>query len=151
LERVEIEAREGHYDEAESVRLQAYALYENGLEARLDNRAPSVAQELHALFWDGSDNRAGLSALIDRQAPAAEVALAVDTIKDELSTVRQYLSGGLSDTVAMVNSAGIILREGLEAVLILGAILGCLRATNSRKSYALWVYAGIGAAVLASL
>jgi len=151
LGQVETQARAGQYADAENTRLQAYALFEGTLEARLKSREPSLAHDIEALFWDGSETNPGLAALIDRQSPVAEVASAVNALKGELSTVSQILSGGLSDTMAIVNSAGIIVREGLEAVLILGAILGCLRATNGKKSYALWVYGGIVAAVLLTL
>ncbi len=56
-----------------------------------------------------------------------------------------------TDVLAMLSSAAIILREGLEAVLVLGAILGFMRATDSDPKYSAWVYLGVLGAILLSI
>lgn len=60
------------------------------------------------------------------------------------------ITDGLTITITSVNSAAIIVREGLEAVLVLGAVLGYLGATQDGKKYVSWVYAGIVAAIVLS-
>ncbi len=51
---------------------------------------------------------------------------------------------------AGLNSMAIIVREGLEAVLIIGAVLGTLRNTHRDEKYSRWVYAGVLAGIAAS-
>lgn len=68
-----------------------------------------------------------------------------------LSGVEEPITAGVGDTMALVNGAMIILREGLEAVLIIGAILGTMRATGAPRRYAGWVAAGVVGALAATL
>ncbi|HKJ71490.1 MAG TPA: FTR1 family protein, partial [Gammaproteobacteria bacterium] len=67
-------------------------------------------------------------------------------LKDSLDTEGQRLeSGTLSTGVAFVTSLGILLREGLEALLVVGAILTVLVRTGQREGlpylHAGWVIA----------
>ncbi len=144
-------ASDGRYEDAERTRLEAYAVFENGPEQRLAHRAPVLSRELEGLFWEGSEGQPGLAILLSGNAPAAEVQAVVEKIQSRLDEAEGFLSTGLSGTLAVINSAAIIFREGLEAVLIIGAILGYLRATNEPRKYSAWVYAGVIAAILLSL
>ncbi len=55
-----------------------------------------------------------------------------------------------TDTLIVAASASIIIREGLEAVLVLAAILGCLRAAKAPRRYTGWLAGGAVAALGAS-
>jgi high-affinity iron transporter len=142
-----VSVREGRYADAERTRIEAYAIFESGPEQRLAHRAPLLSRELEGLFWEGTHGQKGLATLIAEQASAKEVAASVDQLKVKLNEAEDFLAVGVSGLLAAVNSLVIILREGLEAVLILGAILGYLRATNSPRKFSEWVYLGAAAAI----
>ena len=146
-----IAAREGRYEDAERTRIEAYAIFESGPEQRLAHRAPILSRELEGLFWEGTEGQKGLATLIAEQAPAGEIAASTNQLNVKLNEAEDFLSVGMSGFLAVVNSMVIILREGLEAVLILGAILGYLRATNSPRKFSAWVYAGTAAAIALSV
>ncbi|GJQ51433.1 MAG: iron permease [Anaerolineaceae bacterium] len=143
--------REGRYTDAESARIEAYAIFESGPEKRLKNRAPVLSRELEGLFWEGADGQKGLATLIAERASAEEIASRAAKLTEKLNEAENFLSAGMNSFLAVVNSMVIILREGLEAVLILGAILGYLSATKSPYKFSLWVYAGAGAAIVLSV
>lgn len=151
LNEILISVREGRYEDAESTRIEAYAILESGPEQRLVHRAPILARELEGLFWEGTEGQKGLATLIAEKAPAEEFAASMNQLNVKLNEAEDFLSVGMSGFLAVINSMVIILREGLEAVLILGAILGYLRATDSPKKFSAWVYAGTAAAILLSL
>ena len=144
-------AQEGRYQEAERSRLEAYALFENGMEQRLANRAIVLSRELEGLFWEGSGGQAGLATLLREQAPPEEVQAGVTLLSAKLDRGQNLLAAGLTGILAALNSLAIIIREGLEAVLIVGAVLGYLRATRAPGKYSLWVYLGVIVAILLSL
>ncbi len=67
------------------------------------------------------------------------------------SEVQGTVAAGLGDTLTLLSSMMIIVREGLEAVLIIGAILGYMRATRAPRRYAGWLAAGVIGAIALSL
>lgn len=146
-----VSVREGRYEDAERARIEAYAIFESGPEQRLAHRAPILSRELEGLFWEGTEGQKGLATLIAEKASAEEIAASANQLNVKLSEAQDFLSMGMSGLLAVINSMVIILREGLEAVLILGAILGYLRATNSPRKFSAWVYAGTAAAILLSV
>ena len=143
--------RMGNYADAERTRIEAYAIYESGPEQRLAHRAPVLSRELEGLFWEGTEGQKGLSTLIAEKAPAEEIAASVNQLNVKLNEAEDFLSVGMSGWLAVINSLVIILREGLEAVLILGAILGYLSATNSPRKFSAWVYLGAAFAIALSV
>ena len=143
-------AGRGDYAGAEQSRLEAYAVFESGPEARLANRAPRLSRQLEGLFWEGSEGAPGLATLLATQADGETIGAAVAQIKTSLAEAESFLAAGLTGALAALNSAAIIVREGLEAVLIVGAILGAMAAAESRR-YIKWVYAGVLAAIALSL
>lgn len=143
--------RDGHYEEAERARIEAYAVFESGPEQRLAHRAPILARELEGMFWEGTDGEPGLATLIATRAPVADITASTGQLNVRLDQAEGFLSTGMSGFLAAVNSMIIILREGLEAVLILGAILGYLRATNCPRKFSGWVYLGTAAAIALSV
>ncbi|MBI3167568.1 MAG: FTR1 family iron permease [Chloroflexi bacterium] len=146
-----VSVREGRYADAESTRLEAYAIFESGPEQRLVHRAPILSRELEGLFWEGTEGQKGLATLLAEKASAEDIAASTDQLNVKLNEAQDFLSLGMSGFLAVVNSMVIILREGLEAVLILGAILGYLRATNSPRKFSAWVYLGTVAAIVLSV
>jgi len=151
LDSVVAAAGEGRYADAERTRLEAYAVFEGGPEQRLANRRPLLSRELEGLFWEGIQSEPGLAVLIRQEASPDAIAAVVDAIKPRLAEADTLLAGGVSGLIAALNSLAIIVREGLEAVLIIGAIVGYLRTTGEPKKYAVRVYIGVAAAIGLSL
>lgn len=146
-----VAVRDGRYEDAERTRIEAYAIFESGPEQRLAHRAPILSRELEGLFWEGTEGQKGLAVLLTENASAEEIAASTNQLTVKLNEAEDFLSVGMSGLLAVINSMVIILREGLEAVLILGAILGYLRATNSPRKFSVWVYAGTAAAIALSV
>lgn len=151
LDKVVAAAQAGHYAEAERTRLEAYAMFESGLEQRLVNRAPVMSRELEGLFWEGSGGQKGLATLLSEEAPSETIAVEIELLRTKLNEAQSFLAAELTGVFAFLNSLAIIIREGLEAVLIIGAILGYLRATQAPQKYSAWVYLGIAGAILLSI
>src|SRR4029079_6896172 len=105
---------------AESSRLEAYATFELGPEQRLRGLAPSLFQRVEGLFWYGADGHDGLAQLLRQNASADELAGSMAALDLALRESAEAIGSGPQSSAAVVtNSAIIVFREGLEAVLIL--------------------------------
>ncbi|GAB4477769.1 MAG: hypothetical protein Kow00124_21350 [Anaerolineae bacterium] len=144
-------ARAGDYVQAESLRLEAYEHFE-ALEPFLENRDAALAHEIEDLLWGGSAGHPGLATLINMQAHPDDMAATVAYLQEELAEVEDLQqTSSLTGLFAALKSMGIIVREGLEAVLIIGAILGYMRTTRRAEQQVRWVYGGVLAALALSL
>ena len=128
LEELGLMAQAGDWDGAEMKRLEAYSWFDPDIEQRLVPRAPAMAMRLEARFWEGTAGAPGLGALIARKQDGAALTQEIAAISDDLGAARAQIEIQLSALGAMLQSAGIIFREGLEAVLILAALVAALRA-----------------------
>jgi high-affinity iron transporter len=95
---------------------------------------------------------AELRNLIEAGAPPDQVAETAATVQSGLDRVEKVLTDpGLgAPAIAAAYSFTILFREGLEAVLVLAAILGYLEASRN-QAYRRPVLAGVGAAVGATV
>ncbi len=134
----------GDYDSAYAAARVAYLDSYEYVEIPLRPIAPDFTLEVEYQF-------AELRNLIKQRADYDEVQAVVIGIERNLDESERLVtgSGDIAPMIAFSASFAIIFREGLEAVLILGAILMYLEASrNSRlKPY---VYYGIIAAVVAT-
>ena len=111
------------------------------VEASLDNVDAPLRREVEAQMM-------ALRTTIGDARPASEVASRIEHINGLLDRVDQDLSAGsLSPLTAFVSALLILLREGLEAILVLAAIIALVRKTGRRDAMA-YVHAGWIAAVL---
>jgi high-affinity iron transporter len=122
LDRMEAAAGAGQFRQAEQARLEAYAFFEFGPERRLKAFDPGLALDVEGLIWFGSHGEPGLAKLIDRRAPRREIHEARLTLDGKLEDAAATLGDSASRATVVTNSAIIVFREGLEAVLILAAI-----------------------------
>lgn len=130
-------SREGRTGEARSTALRAYMAFE-GVEPDLRARAPELMTDIETAFGDfRSAAVAG--------TPDAELA----RVQDLLDRAETELEGAGSAWAVATQSFFIILREGFEAILIIGAILAFLMKTGheERKRDVYW---GVGSALVAS-
>jgi high-affinity iron transporter len=138
----------GRYDLAELARMDAYALLESGPEARLRAFDPGLALELEGLFWYAQDPK-GLARLIRDRAGAAQVARTREVLEERLREANRVLGREASPAAISLNAAIIVFREGLEAVLIVAALLASFRRReNLHLRRPVWL--GVGLAFLAS-
>jgi high-affinity iron transporter len=83
--------------------------------------------------------------------PAAEVTLHIEALQGMLLDQARQLDGpGASNSKLFVDALTIILREGAEAILVLGAIISYLVKAGQREQLPI-IYAGAGFALSASV
>lgn len=129
-------------DDASARAFDAYMTFE-GVERDIRAKNPSLATTLEASF-------ASLRSLAAAGAPAAELAAARAVLLGQLENAERTLGDTLSGMSLLIQSFFLLVREGLEAILIIGALLTFLAKTGAteRKRD---IHVGVGAAVLASL
>ncbi|HET6362841.1 MAG TPA: FTR1 family protein [Gemmatimonadota bacterium] len=83
-------------------------------------------------------------------APAAEVEVTFAALYADLALADSQLSGGASFWFGAVNAFAIIFREGLEAVLLIGAILAYMSRTTAGARHRRQVWLGVAGGLAAS-
>jgi high-affinity iron transporter len=150
LDRLEAAIAAGQFSQAEQARLEAYAFFEFGPEQRLRGLANGLFVEVEGLFWYGADGLPGLAQLVKRKASPAEVAETRQALDGALADAELAVGAGPTSTFAVVsNTAVIVFREGLEAVLILAALMAGM--TGAQAGLRKPLLAGAGVAFLASV
>ena len=134
--------RAGKRDEAQRLALNAYLEGFELAEASLDTLDRNLRQEVETQMIAYRD-------LMRRGAPAENVAQLAGRIDGLLEASAQKLgTEGLSPTTAAVSAFFILLREGLEALLVVAAIIALLKKAGREEALP-WIHAGwIGALVL---
>ena len=122
LDRMESAVGAGEHRQAEQARLEAYAFFEFGPERRLQSIDPGLATDVEGLIWFGAAGGPGLAELIAGHAPRREVQETRVELDAKLADAAATLGDAASKATVVTNSALIVFREGLEAVLILAAI-----------------------------
>ena len=149
LNRLEGAAAAGEYGKAEQARLEAYAFFEFGPEQRLRGLASDLFVRVEGLFWYGGDGLPGLAQLVKRKAAVAEIRATRVALDEALADAEQAIgSGATSNSAVVSNTAIIVFREGLEAVLILAALMAGMAGTKRRFRRPL--LAGVAAALVAT-
>ena len=149
LDRMEAAAASGDWGAAESARIEAYGIFELGPEQRLRGLAPSLFQGVESLFWYGTGEREGLVRLIKAKASSAELAATRAALDAELAAAELRIGSGPGSRVSIVtNSAIIVFREGLEAVLILAALMASM--VGAQRRYRRPLLGGVALALGAS-
>jgi high-affinity iron transporter len=127
LNQLEAAVAAGQYGQAESLRLEAYAVFDLGPELHLLGLAPGLAARVEGHFWHGYDGTPGLASLLARRAPPADVHATRLALDDALAEADARLGAGPPARGAVIfNAAIIVFREGLEAVLIFASLLASL-------------------------
>jgi high-affinity iron transporter len=122
LDRMEAAAGAGQYKQAEQARLEAYSFFEFGPERRLKAFDPGLALDIEGMIWFGAAGQPGLAKLIADRAPRRELRENRRALDDKLADAAATLGDSSSSATVVTNSAILVFREGLEAVLILAAI-----------------------------
>ena len=143
LDRLESAVGAGEYRQAEQARLEAYAFFEFGPELSLRSIDPGVVAQVEGLVWFGIDGKEGLATLIANQQPAREVRETRLALDDALEEGAGTLGEGASTTTVVMNAAVIVFREGLEAVLILAAVMASLLGAARAQRKPMLIGAGL--------
>lgn len=130
LDEMRLAAEGGDWEEAELKRLEAYALFDPDIEQRLMPRAPALALRMEADFWEGSVENPGLGRILANRGPDEALESAVGRMTAATGEAGRILDTKLSGTGAFLQSLAILLREGLEAVLVLACMIGALKASG---------------------
>ncbi len=150
LDRLEGAVAGGDWGAAEQARLEAYGVFELGPEQRLRGLAPGLFQRVEELFWYGHGDHDGLVQLIERRAAAEQIAATRAALDEALVSSEERIGSGPGSRLSIVtNSAIIVFREGLEAVLILAALMASLVGAQRRHRRPL--LAGVAMALAASV
>ncbi len=149
LNRLANAAEAGSWSRAEQARLEAYGIFELGPEQRLRGIAPSLFQRIEGLFWYGDGDQAGLVQLVKRKDAGPQLDASLAALDTELDAAAQRVGTGAGSTGAVIsNSAVVVFREGLEAVLILAALMASMVGANRRFRKPLLI--GVAVAFVAS-
>jgi high-affinity iron transporter len=138
LDQLEAAAGAGQYQAAEQARLAAYGFLEFGPELKLRAFDPQLALELEGLIWYGANGDKGLANLVADKAPLGEIRETRLDLDEKLADARAITGDGASALTTITNSALIVFREGLEAILIIAAITASMlgpRAPLRRPIY----------------
>ncbi len=148
LDRMEAAIGAGRWGQAEQARLEAYAFFEFGPELTLRSLAPSIASRVEGLIWFGADGKPGLAALIANHRPRRDERETRIALDEALAEGAGTLGDGTTTTTVVINSAVIVFREGLEAVLILAAVMASLTGASQVRRKPMLI--GAGFALVAS-
>ena len=124
-------AQAGQWRKAESARLDAYVSFDLEIEKRILPRDPALALRSERTFLDGGSGNPGIKAALDGRLGAGALAASYQRALEALDECVALLKVGLSPTAAAVSAVLIVVREGLEAVVILAALLAGLRGPQN--------------------
>ena len=136
--------RKGNQAAAQQLAIKAYIEGFELIEASLANVDPELMRE-------GERNMMVFRDLIGARAPLEKVEAQAKRATASLERARERLdSAALSPGAVFTSSLVILLREGLEALLVVAAIIAFLTKANRRDAL-LWVHAGWISAVVLGL
>jgi high-affinity iron transporter len=118
---------------AEQLRLDAYINFDLEIESRTLPRDPALALRAEKAFLDGQRGEPGVKAALDARLTGEELTASYQRALDALEECAALVKVGLSPTAAMIGAIFIVAREGLEAVIILAALLAGLRGAENAR------------------
>ena len=130
LDQMEAAVNAGEREQAEQARLSAYAFFEFGPERFLNSLNPQLVAEVEGLFFYGARDKQGLAELIAGDGSARDIRDTRLALDEAFEETRQITGEGASSTTVITNAALIVFREGLEAILIIAAIMASMVGAN---------------------
>ena len=118
---------------AEQLRLDAYINFDLEIESRTLPRDPALALRAEKAFLDGQRGEPGVKAALDARSTGEELTASYQRALDALEECAALVKVGLSPTAAVIGAIFIVAREGLEAVIILAALLAGLRGAENAR------------------
>ena len=137
--------------EAVDMLKDALEAFKNGDKTKGQSKVKEFIQVWPTVEGDVSTRNSALYTKVETQTPIIMVKGAEKQYQDQLQGLITELSQ--IDTKAkytFIDAMFILLREGVEALLIVLALVSSLKAANQKKGLR-WVYAGAAAGILASV
>ena len=137
--------------EAVDMLKDALEAFKNGDKAKGQSKVKEFIQVWPTVEGDVSTRNSALYTKVETQTPIIMVKGTEKQYQDQLQGLITELSQ--IDTKAkytFIDAMFILLREGVEALLIVLALVSSLKAANQKKGLR-WVYAGAAAGILASV
>jgi high-affinity iron transporter len=133
-------------------REQAFEISKNGYLQHFELVEIPLRAANAELTLDAEEKFAEIRALIRLNAPTSEVRSKVIELRGLISDAERQLTakGIAAPTVVFGQAFIIMLREGLEAVLLLAILIGYLESTKNGR-YRRYILYGVGGAALATL
>lgn len=131
LDELLIVATAGDWADAEMKRLEAYALFDPDVEQHLMPRDPALAMQMESAFWEGSTAIPGLGRAIAEKVPENTLRQSIQALKSDIALAGSILATRPTALSAFLQSLAILVREGLEAVLVLACMVGVLKAGDA--------------------
>lgn len=127
--------KNGEFEQARTNALQAYLEGIEPVEAKVRASDPDAVAKIE-------EKMSAVRAAIEAKLPINEIEKTIQTANKEIDSIAELTATKeISPWVAFLGAFGIILREGFEAVLIILALLGVIRATGEKKA-ARYVHSG---------
>jgi high-affinity iron transporter len=126
-------AKAGHWQQAESLRLDAYTAFDSEIEIRVMPRNPTLATHTERSFLDGQEEP-GIKALLDSGAPIDQLTAGYERALKNLDECVALLKVSVSPATIGFTAFTILAREGLEAIVILAALLAGLRGAENIRT-----------------
>ncbi|MDR3401768.1 MAG: FTR1 family protein [Chthoniobacter sp.] len=142
-------AKADQWEEAESLRLDAYTSFDSEIEVRVLPRNPELGRRTERSFLDGTAAEPGIKALLDRRAPIEELTDGYERTLNSLDESVGLLRVAVSPATIGFTTFSIVAREGLEAVIVLAALLAGLRGAENLTTRR-WISSGAWLALVAS-
>lgn len=142
-------AQAGSWEQAESHRLDAYTTFDSEIEKRVLPRDYALGIKAERSFLDGQDGKGGIKTALNARLHGPELEAAYQQTLDHVTECQSLLKVSLSPATVIFTTVSIVAREGLEAVVILAALLAGLRGAENRLTRR-WIVRGAWLALLAS-
>ena len=126
-------AQAGKWALAESTRLDAYTSFDTAIEPRVLPRAPELGLRAERTFLDGDSSGIGIKAALDRRLRGDELEAAYQRTLEAVNECAALLKVAVSPGTIAFTASTLVMREGMEAVVILAAILAGLRGAENRR------------------
>jgi high-affinity iron transporter len=123
-------AQSEQWSSAESQRMDAYTAFDTEIEARVLPRNPDLARKAERSFLEGDGYQLGIKALLDRHAPMDQLSAAYENALANLGQCTELLKVAVSPATIGFTAFTIVAREGLEAIIILAALMAGLRGVE---------------------
>lgn len=134
--------QKGNYSEARQKALTAYLSGIEPVEAQLRTNDPGFTSKLEQQML-------GMRTIIGQKKPEKIVEKEIKTSLAMIAQANKMLKDKkLTFWLSFLLSASILLREGLEAFLIIAVILALIRKTGNKKAL-LWIHGGWALAIVA--
>ena len=126
-------AQAGKWALAETGRLDAYTSFDTAIEPRVLPRAPKLGIAAERSFLDGDEAGPGIKTVLDRRLRGPELEAAYQRTLEKVNECASLLKVAVSPATIAFTTSTIVMREGMEAVVILAAILAGLRGVENRR------------------